>query len=107
MRRSLFCSAARLPNPRVQRTRSSASPPHSPLTRHPLGRNGKALGAGVLMSLIATQALVPCSRYGAVDSKATVRGATVIVIATAVAYVRESGVERRSEGEGLVRFVVR
>jgi hypothetical protein len=25
------------PNTRVQRTRSSASPPHSPLTRHPLG----------------------------------------------------------------------
>ncbi len=28
----------RLPNRRVQRTRSSASPPHSPLTRYPLGR---------------------------------------------------------------------
>jgi len=28
----------RLPNTRVQRTRSSASPPHSPLTRNPLGR---------------------------------------------------------------------
>ncbi len=27
-----------LPNTRVQRTRSSASPPHSPLTRRPLGR---------------------------------------------------------------------
>ena len=27
----------RLPNTRVQRTRSSASPPHSPLTRSPLG----------------------------------------------------------------------
>jgi hypothetical protein len=27
----------RLPNTRVQRTRSSASPPHSPLTRNPLG----------------------------------------------------------------------
>ena len=26
------------PNTRVQRTRSSASPPHSPLTRRPLGR---------------------------------------------------------------------
>jgi len=26
-----------LPNMRVQRTRSSASPPHSPLTRWPLG----------------------------------------------------------------------
>jgi hypothetical protein len=26
-----------LPNMRVQRTRSSASPPHSPLTRGPLG----------------------------------------------------------------------
>ena len=29
--------AATLPNKRVQRTRSSASPPHSPLTRRPLG----------------------------------------------------------------------
>ena len=28
---------ATLPNTRVQRTRSSASPPHSPLTRSPLG----------------------------------------------------------------------
>ena len=28
------------PNTRVQRTRSSASPPHSPLTRHPLGSRG-------------------------------------------------------------------
>ena len=28
---------ATLPNMRVQRTRSSASPPHSPLTRYPLG----------------------------------------------------------------------
>jgi hypothetical protein len=27
----------RPPNTRVQRTRSSASPPHSPLTRNPLG----------------------------------------------------------------------
>jgi hypothetical protein len=26
------------PNTRVQRTRSSPSAPHSPLTRHPLGR---------------------------------------------------------------------
>jgi hypothetical protein len=32
------CSRPARPNPRVQRTRSSASPPHSPLTRHPLGR---------------------------------------------------------------------
>jgi len=29
------------PNMRVQRTRSSASPPHSPLTRRPLGDPGK------------------------------------------------------------------
>ena len=27
-----------LPNPRVQRTRSSPSARHEPLTRHPLGR---------------------------------------------------------------------
>jgi hypothetical protein len=30
-------SASPPPNTRVQRTRSSASPPHSPLTRYPLG----------------------------------------------------------------------
>ena len=32
------------PNMRVQRTRSSASPPRSPLTRHPLG--GRSLDTG-------------------------------------------------------------
>ena len=35
--RSLKSVGALPPNKRVQRTRSSASPPHSPLTRHPLG----------------------------------------------------------------------
>ena len=29
------------PNTRVQRTRSSPSPPHSPLTRYPLGAGSK------------------------------------------------------------------
>jgi hypothetical protein len=42
------------PNMRVQRTRSSASPPHSPLTRYPLGRSGAFVAlsmlAGVAMS---------------------------------------------------------
>src|SRR4051812_25720645 len=36
-KRLSMVSRLRPPNPRVQRTRSSASPPHSPLTRHPLG----------------------------------------------------------------------
>jgi len=36
------------PNMRVQRTRSSASPPHSPLTRWPLGRGSRWLGFVVL-----------------------------------------------------------
>ena len=44
-RRSLELSAVRQPNTRVQRTRSSASPPHSPLTRHPLGTANRQLGA--------------------------------------------------------------
>jgi hypothetical protein len=30
------------PNTRVQRTRSSASPPHPPLSRQPLGARGHA-----------------------------------------------------------------
>ena len=32
------------PNTRMQRTRSSASPPHSPLMRNPLGRQGSSCG---------------------------------------------------------------
>src|SRR5689334_20676762 len=45
------------PNMRVQRTRSSASPPHSPLTRRPLGRLGQQI-VGVLQgALLATSAL--------------------------------------------------
>jgi hypothetical protein len=38
---ALSCSTVSAPNKRVQRTRSSASPPHSPLTRHPLGAAGE------------------------------------------------------------------
>jgi len=34
----MMIGARQPPNTRVQRTRSSASPPRSPLTRHPLGR---------------------------------------------------------------------
>jgi hypothetical protein len=40
-------SACRLPNTRVQRTRSSASPPHSPLTRCPLGDVWGKMGAPI------------------------------------------------------------
>jgi hypothetical protein len=38
---------AQRPNTRVQRTRSSASPPHSPLTRSPLGGHGLSLGVAL------------------------------------------------------------
>jgi TonB family protein len=34
---ALMVASSSLPKTRVQRTRSSASPPHSPLTRYPLG----------------------------------------------------------------------
>ena len=37
-RLSILSPPGRSPNPRVQRTRSSPSARHSPLTRHPLGR---------------------------------------------------------------------
>ena len=47
----------RPPNPRVQRTRSSPSARHAPLTRHPLGGNGRqspALASGsVVLALVA------------------------------------------------------
>jgi len=39
------------PNMRVQRTRSSASPPHSPLTRGPLGGGKLLLRLGTMLSL--------------------------------------------------------
>src|SRR4051812_11570540 len=41
----------RLPNTRVQRTRSSASPPHSPLTRRRLGRSKRIWLYGSLVGL--------------------------------------------------------
>src|SRR5437763_413284 len=37
------------PNKRVQRTRSSASPPHSPLTRKPLGNPNSQMCAWLAM----------------------------------------------------------
>jgi Carboxypeptidase regulatory-like domain len=40
----------RLPNRRVQRTRSSASPPHSPLTRYPLGACAIAIALSVSLA---------------------------------------------------------
>src|SRR6476659_2102727 len=42
-----------LPNMRVQRTRSSASPPHSPLTRYPLGGLTLRLVAAVAVAALA------------------------------------------------------
>jgi hypothetical protein len=49
------------PNMRVQRTRSSPSTPHSPLTRKPLGgqRRGRALQSAIWACLVA--ALASCS----------------------------------------------
>ena len=48
------------PNTRVQRTRSSASPPRSPLTRYPLGGRGLSLAAllSVIPLLLASSCLV-------------------------------------------------
>jgi hypothetical protein len=58
----LRLAMCRLPNTRVQRTRSSASPPRSPLTRYPLGAPGitvrgrrRLVGAIVLGALIAAR----------------------------------------------------
>lgn len=54
---------AQRPNTRVQRTRSSPSAPHSPLTRHPLGAGkGRARGAaGLVIGLsVACQYRTPC-----------------------------------------------
>jgi len=65
------------------------------------------LGTALLLSFAGSQMMVPCSRYGPVDSKATVEGATVIVVAKAGAYVRRPEVQRRPDGEGVVRFTVR
>ena len=47
------------PNTRVRRTRSSASPPRSPLTRHPLGRSNLASAFRVIAPFVigATTAL--------------------------------------------------
>ena len=53
---------SRPPNMRVQRTRSSASTPHSPLTRHPLGRTMRivvAIIAGLSMPSLATEPAPP------------------------------------------------
>jgi hypothetical protein len=50
-----------LPNTRVQRTRSSPSAPHSPLTRHPLG--GFAQVSGVLL-LSSLGSLIGCETIG-------------------------------------------
>ncbi len=48
------CFAGRpLPNTRVQRTRSSASPPHSPLTRQPLGATRRRQIAFSMLWLLA------------------------------------------------------
>ncbi len=44
----------RRPNTRVQRTRSSPSAPHSPLTRHPLGRVIKAVACAAMLLLVVS-----------------------------------------------------
>ena len=55
------------PNTRVQRTRSSASPPHSPLTRRPLG---------AAIFAVAMSALFAC-RHTIVDYSFRVQGTVV------------------------------
>ena len=51
-------SGGALPNTRVQRTRSSASPPHSPLTRNPLG--GSFRSPRIWASAISLCSMVGC-----------------------------------------------
>ena len=46
------------PNTRVQRTRSSASPPRSPLTRYPLGRAGRGPWAVACLSVALATACI-------------------------------------------------
>jgi hypothetical protein len=50
-----------LPNTRVQRTRSSASPPHSPLTRSPLGGLG-SMSRRMIEPILLTAALLGAAR---------------------------------------------
>jgi hypothetical protein len=64
------------PNTRVQRTRSSASPPHSPLTRRPLG-NGR-FSAAIVAGLAAASFLLVASACGRLVPE---RPATVTVVA--------------------------
>jgi hypothetical protein len=45
-------TVAPVPNTRVQRTRSSASPPHSPQTRSPLGASARVIGRGLVAFLV-------------------------------------------------------
>ena len=48
------------PNPRVQRTRPSASPRGSPLTRHPLGGEGSSTGMRKALWILAVLLLGAC-----------------------------------------------
>jgi TonB family protein len=62
-----------VPNTRVQRTRSSASPPHSPLTRRPLGAVGNRVAAvsiGISLCLLLGAS---SSRKGASIQEASAR----------------------------------
>ena len=67
----LRVQVATLPNKRVQRTRSSASAPHSPLTRSPLG--GRKLMMGLItlsVSCISVDGrLVPAWRSGVSNAR--------------------------------------
>jgi hypothetical protein len=70
------------PNPRVQRTRSSPSARHSPLTRHPLGRPGtRGPGAAVIMAV--SMACVPYRPLSiTAEAAASVRGGAMFFVAS-------------------------
>ncbi len=58
---------SRLPNPRVQRTRSAPSAPHEPLTRHPLGgwwRVGALMCASIFLAGFVARSPVAAQKKG-------------------------------------------
>ena len=80
----------RAPNIRVQRTRSSASPPHSPLTRHPLG----GLWRKLLLAMVAL-GLPRCAHS---------RGATESIVPHQVMLPTYPEAARRARMEGVVEL---
>jgi hypothetical protein len=88
------------PNTRVQRTRSSASPPRSPLTRHPLG----GVGFAVFLFALAT---VSSAAPGTVElsAKPSDKSSTTVVVEARntsdepISLVPFSAFELRAEGQ--------